>query len=286
MEDSCRNLILEYLLHNCYGNAAKAFISDMRNLDMLNMDTSMLDKNGNVIHNLSGNNTSDTHDSNGDIHDRITDSDMEWMTSSHVDENHERAVHLSTLNGAANKVQDEDQWSQLEARKELYYSIQRGDIPKAFELLNEHFSVLISPTAASSRKVLFRLNCQRFIEIVRLGETLEALKFAQTTLRAIKNDLSINGTPEEIETLSAISSLIAYQNPDQSPIAKYLDQSFRDETADIVNNAVLALVNLPVETRLAKIVRQMTVVRAEISALSAKDEAPTPYDDIGNILQL
>lgn len=60
MEDSCRNLILEYLLHNCYGNAAKAFISDMRNLDMLNMDTSMLDKNGNVIHNLSGNNTSGT----------------------------------------------------------------------------------------------------------------------------------------------------------------------------------------------------------------------------------
>lgn len=58
MEDLCRNLILEYLLHNCYGNAAKAFISDMRNLDMLNMNTSILDKNGNEIHNLSSNNNS------------------------------------------------------------------------------------------------------------------------------------------------------------------------------------------------------------------------------------
>jgi hypothetical protein len=124
---------------------------------------------------------------------------------------------------------------------ELHYSIQSGDIPKAFDLLKQHFPVLISPADASSRKVLFRLNCQRFIEIVRLGETLEALKFAQTTLRALSNDLSINGTPEEIETLSTISSLIAYQNPDQSPIAKYLDQSYRDNTADIVNNAVLGM---------------------------------------------
>lgn len=57
-------------------------------------------------------------------------------------------------------------------------------------------------------------------------------------------------------------------------------------THNLYSLSPLALVNLPVETRLAKIVRQMTVVRAEISALSAKDEAPTPYDDIGNILQL
>lgn len=126
---------------------------------------------------------------------------------------------------------------------ELHYSIQSGDIPKAFDLLKQHFSVLISPADASSRKVLFRLNCQRFIEIVRSGETLEALKFAQTTLRALSNDLCINGTPEEIETLSTISSLIAYQNPDQSPIAKYLDQSYRDDTADIVNNAVLGMLS-------------------------------------------
>jgi hypothetical protein len=46
------------------------------------------------------------------------------------------------------------------------------------------------------------------------------------------------------------------------------------------------LVDLPVETRLEKIVKQMTVVRSETSALSSKDETSTPYDDIGNILQL
>lgn len=102
--------------------------------------------------------------------------------------------------------------------------------------------MLTSSADATNRKVQFRLNCQRFIEIVRLGETLEALKFAQTTLRALSNDLKINGSPEEIETLSTISSLIAYQNPEQSPIAKYLDQSYRDETADIVNNAVLGTI--------------------------------------------
>ncbi|KAI9288947.1 CTLH/CRA C-terminal to lish motif domain-containing protein [Umbelopsis sp. AD052] len=285
MEDSCRNLILEYLLHNCYGNTAKAFISDMRNLDMLNVNTSILDKNGNVILSALNNNTSGVHDCNGNMRDRITESDMEWVSSTDSDTNHERPDHFSRLNGT-NNVHNQDRWSQLEARKDLYYAIQKGEIAKAFDLLNEHFPVLTSSADVTNRKVQFRLNCQRFIEIVRLGETLEALKFAQTTLRALSNDLKVNGTPEEIETLSTVSSLIAYQNPEQSPIAKYLDQSYRDETADIVNNAVLELVDLPVETRLEKIVKQMTVVRSETSALSSKDETSIPYDDIGNILQL
>ncbi|CAO3692373.1 unnamed protein product [Umbelopsis ramanniana] len=219
------------------------------------------------------------------MRDRITESDMEWVSTTNNDTNHERSDHFNRLSGI-NKVHSQDRWSQLDARKDLYYAIQKGEIPKAFDLLNEHFSVLTSSADATNRKVQFRLNCQRFIEIVRLGETLEALKFAQTTLRALSNDLKINGTPEEIETLSTVSSLIAYQNPEQSPIAKYLDQSYRDETADIVNNAVLELVDLPVETRLEKIVKQMTVVRSETSALSSKDETSTPYDDIGNILQL
>jgi hypothetical protein len=47
-------------MHNCYGNAAKAFISDMRNLDSLNINTSTLDKNGNVVHSIPENNTSGT----------------------------------------------------------------------------------------------------------------------------------------------------------------------------------------------------------------------------------
>ncbi|KAG2180554.1 hypothetical protein INT44_003558 [Umbelopsis vinacea] len=285
----------------------------MRNLDMLNVNTSILDKNGNVILSALNNNTSGVHDCNGNMRDRITESDMEWVSSTDNDTNHERPDHFSRLNGT-NNVHNQDRWSQLEARKDLYYAIQKGEIAKAFDLLNEHFPVLTSSADVTNRKVQFRLNCQRFIEIVRLGETLEALKFAQTTLRALSNDLKVNGTPEEIETLSTVSSLIAYQNPEQSPIAKYLDQSYRDETADIVNNAVLGtiyftlpiydndekvllilfqcfffpteLVDLPVETRLEKIVKQMTVVRSETSALSSKDETSIPYDDIGNILQL
>lgn len=104
-----------------------------------------------------------------------------------------------------------------------------------------HFPVLISAENITSRKVLFRLNCQRFIEIVRSGETLDALKFAQTTLRSMSSELSSNGTPEEVEALSSISSLIAYQNPSESPVGKYLEQAYRDETAEITNNAVLGI---------------------------------------------
>lgn len=112
------------------------------------------------------------------------------------------------------------------------------------DLLSKHFPVLISAENITSRKVLFRLNCQRFIEIVRSGETLDALKFAQTTLRSMSSEISSNGTPEEVETLSSISSLIAYQNPSDSPVGKYLEQGYRDETAEITNNAVLGKLDM------------------------------------------
>jgi hypothetical protein len=56
----------------------------------------------------------DTHDGNGDIPDRITDSDMEWMSSNRTEG---PSDHFSSINGAANNVHTEDRWSQLEARK-------------------------------------------------------------------------------------------------------------------------------------------------------------------------
>ncbi|KAJ2958211.1 hypothetical protein NQZ79_g6173 [Umbelopsis isabellina] len=285
MEDSCRNLILEYLMHNCYGNAAKAFISDMRNLDSLNLHTSTLDKNGNVVHSIPENNTSDSEDHYGNILGQSTDTDMDWSSADQASEIHQTSDRRNGSKGAHSSA-EERKWLQLDARKDLYHAIHNGDISTAMDLLSMHFPVLISAENITSRKVLFRLNCQRFIEIVRSGETLDALKFAQTTLRSMSSELSSNGTPEEVEALSSISSLIAYQNPSESPVGKYLEQAYRDETAEITNNAVLALAHLPVETRLERIVKQMQVVRAEISAQNSKDEMPSPYDDLGNIIQL
>ncbi|KAM3583301.1 hypothetical protein VKS41_004216 [Umbelopsis sp. WA50703] len=257
----------------------------MRNLDSLNINTSTLDKNGNVVHSIPENNTSDTEEHYGNITGHITDTDMEWSSTDQASEIHETSDRRNVPR-TTDSTAEEAKWLQLDARKDLYYAIQNGDISIAMELLNKHFPVLIFSESIASRKVLFRLNCQSYIEIVRSGETLDALKFAQTTLRSMSSELSNNGTPEDIETLSSISSLIAYQNPSESPVGKYLEQAYRDETAEITNNAVLALANLPVETRLERIVKQMQVVRAEISAQNSKDELPSPYDDLGNIVQL
>lgn len=41
--------------------------------------------------------------------------------------------------------------------------------------------------------------------------------------------------------LSAVSSLLAYKAPEQSPMAKYLTQERREEVADEINSAILCM---------------------------------------------
>jgi hypothetical protein len=44
--------------------------------------------------------------------------------------------------------------------------------------------------------------------------------------------------------LSAVSSLLAYKVPEQSPMARYLSQERRQVVADEINNAILCLLSL------------------------------------------
>lgn len=126
-------------------------------------------------------------------------------------------------------------------------AIEQGDILEAFDLIKKHFPALAAqdlvpnsptpvndPEAAQLHTVLFKLKCQRFIEIIRsttASSELEAIRYAQTHLKATNTELK--------EKVKEVTALIAYADPQQSQSKHLLTQERREQLAKEVNNVLL-----------------------------------------------
>ncbi|KAI9142146.1 CTLH/CRA C-terminal to lish motif domain-containing protein [Paraphysoderma sedebokerense] len=179
---------------------------------------------------------------------------------------HERIETLNggiiTLNGASEGgdfMHCTYQLQTLKARKHITNLILAGQIPETIAFLNTHFPNLLpsSPTSdpkspsttpppSSSKShtsidILFRLHCQHFIELMRKGETVTALQFAQTEL---KQFISLNA--KYLDHFSDVFALIAYPDPWSSPVASYLSEYVKEELAEMVNGFILGISNCPI----------------------------------------
>ncbi|KAI8993422.1 CTLH/CRA C-terminal to lish motif domain-containing protein [Pilobolus umbonatus] len=218
MNSDCHSLVIEYLIHGCFKNTAKALLKE----------TSKLENCCDLVDN---------------------------------------SIKLNNID-----LDNEQQWALLDARKSLTQSILQGNIPLAFDLISQHFPTLaaidISSSALSSANdtlavdlhlILFKLKCQRFIEIIRSSSPsseIEAIRYAQTHLKATNNLLK--------EKVKEVTALIAYANPHESQFKYLLSQERREILANEVNLALLALCNLPKESSIEKIKKQYTLVEEEL----------------------
>eukprot|EP00798_Chlamydomonas_sp_ICE-L_P022439 gene22438-29551_t len=95
------------------------------------------------------------------------------------------------------------------------------------------------PSVASSdydvTKVWFQLYTQKYIELVRHGKVLEAVNYAQTTLSRLRSS-SLQSLDAELRDVVA---LIAYENPEASPLAHLLNFQRRESVADAANSILL-----------------------------------------------
>ncbi|ORY89936.1 CTLH/CRA C-terminal to lish motif domain-domain-containing protein [Syncephalastrum racemosum] len=245
MDATCRSLITEYLIHNCYKNTAKAFIKDAKIFtqpDELSTATKSIHTNGNGV-------------------DR-------------------RKLHRKSLNDDDMEIDDDisddtdpKTWQLLDARKAIYDAVLDGQIPTALDLLSQHFPQFISedPYAPSltgptpMQTVFCQLRCQQFVEIVRASEPEQAIAFAQQHLQPLRK-LFPDMTAE-------VSSLIAYPDPHNSHASHLLTQERRDQLAESVNAVVLGFCGLPRESALERLQKQMILVESELSVDT--DDAPT-----------
>jgi len=137
-------------------------------------------------------------------------------------------------------------------RKRIMELICMGNIPEAISSVNSAFPTLLQKNV----DVYFRLQSQWFIELIRQKKVTEALKFAQ-------NELSSFASKDKkfMEYLQDTFALIAYDEPEMSPVASYLSEGQKEEVAEAVNTAILESLSLPSNSPIERIVKQITVIK-------------------------
>jgi hypothetical protein len=124
------------------------------------------------------------------------------------------------------------QWDHISARKSIHHAIQLGDINKAFKLIEHTFPTIITSSTIreGAHRVLYKLRCQQFIEVLRSEGDAEAIQFAQRHLR--------QSHPHYADLADSVTCLIAYPH-DNAYAIKLLSQDRRIAIADEVNQMIL-----------------------------------------------
>ncbi|KAJ3045341.1 Ran-binding protein 9 [Rhizophlyctis rosea] len=157
----------------------------------------------------------------------------------------------------------------LDQRKHLQELITAGDLQEAIDYCTAAFPEAMKPTTEANVEMLFQLKCQQFIECVRKSAT-EALQYAHLELHRPEYRV------EPFKTRwNDIMALIAYANPETSPVGQYLSQDRREEVASNLNSHILSLSGLPSRPAIDVLVRQAVVVRELLS--TEKDRKNKTY---------
>lgn len=143
----------------------------------------------------------------------------------------------------------------LNQRKTLRQLIRSGQIDAAFSKLHEWYPQIVqddqSPTC-------FLLHCQKFIELIRVGELENAVKYGRGELAKF---LELEDYRELVKECVA---LLAYEEPSKSSVGHLLGDSQREVVADAVNAMVLSTNPDAKETKsclhsqLERLLRQLT----------------------------
>ncbi|CAL1363622.1 unnamed protein product [Linum trigynum] len=153
----------------------------------------------------------------------------------------------------------------LNQRRELRQLIRNGEIDAAINKIRQWFPQILEDDKSAT---CFLLHCQKFIELVRVGELEEAVNYGRMELAKF---FELPGYNDLVQDCVA---LLAYEEPLQSAVGYLLEGTQRETVADTVNAMVL-LTNPNVkdlqgclQSYLERVVRQLTVCCLEKRSLS------------------
>ncbi|KAI3504752.1 hypothetical protein L2E82_46764 [Cichorium intybus] len=153
------------------------------------------------------------------------------------------------------------QLENMEKRKRILHSALKGNALDAIALTEQ-----ISPNLLENNKDLyFDLLSLHFVELICSKKCTEALEFAQAKLTPFGK------VPKYVEKLEDFMALLAYEEPEKSPMFHLLSFEYRQHVADSLNRAILAHGNLPSYSELERLIQQATVVRQCLSEELGKD---------------
>lgn len=135
----------------------------------------------------------------------------------------------------------------IEGRIKVRDAILKGCISDAISLINDLHPELLD----DDRILLFYLQLQQLIELIREHKTEEALEFAQTSLSERGEE-----SPECLVDMERALALLAFEKPEESPFLDLLCPAQRHKVWSRVNAAIMEYENkesLPCLTKLMKL---------------------------------
>ncbi|XP_015884908.2 uncharacterized protein LOC107420458 isoform X1 [Ziziphus jujuba] len=193
----------------------------------------------------------------------INDNDIHSIVLSYLVHNCYKETMESFISSAGMK-QPTDYVEDMEKRKRILNFVIEGKGLKAIELTEELAHGLLE----KNKDLHFDLLSLHFVELVCSRKCTEALEFAQTKLTPFgKMD-------KFVDKLEDFLALLAYDEPEKSPVFHLLSLEYRQDVADSLNRLILAHANLPSHTAMERLIQQTTVVRQCLSEEIAKDGVP------------
>ncbi|TKY45850.1 Glucose-induced degradation protein 8-like [Spatholobus suberectus] len=161
--------------------------------------------------------------------------------------------------------QPADYLEDMDKRKRIFHFALEGNALKAIELTEQ----LAQDILENNKDLQFDLLSLHFVELVCSRKCTEALEFAQTKLSPFGKE------QKYMEKLEDFMALLAYKEPEKSPMFHLLSLEYRQQVADSLNRAILAHLNLPSYTAMERLIQQATVVRQCLSQEAGKDGPPS-----------
>ncbi|XP_073396003.1 ran-binding protein M homolog [Physcomitrium patens] len=152
----------------------------------------------------------------------------------------------------------------LDKRKLLRRLIREGNVDSVITNLQEWYPQVKEEHYST---ILFLLRCQKFIELIRIGQVSDAVNLARSQLASF-----FGKCQDQDLLLHDCLALLAYERPQDSPMAYLLQFAQREMVADAVNAFILDTnpsmeiadkSGKPPQSALEKLLRQLTACHVE-----------------------
>lgn len=150
--------------------------------------------------------------------------------------------------------------------------VHHGNMDEAMKEMEQAY-----PNVYQSKKVVFQLLCQKFVEWIRKGKVDKAVELGRNQLKELVTNME--DYSESASYLDEISSLLAYEDPFNSPASYLLDYSRREAVAQMLNDAFLQAEKSPRLSRLELLGRHLQVVFEKLTAVHDAEASLLSWQD-------
>ncbi|XP_068648621.1 uncharacterized protein [Aristolochia californica] len=183
-------------------------------------------------------------------HVAINDDDVRSIVLSYLVHNCFKET-AETFIACTGMKQPSDYPVDMEKRKPIFHFALEGNALKAIELTEQLAHNLLE----ENKDLHFDLLSLGFVELVCSRKCTEALEFAQSKLTPFGK------VQKYVEKLEDFMALLAYEEPEKSPMFHLLSLEYRQNVADSLNRAILSHANLPSYSSMERLIQQATLVR-------------------------